>query len=141
MNRRALLIVVAALAVVLPSRPARVFAQPTQPYLHDILRRPAFKESWNRLFRRNRNIDRWVHVFGGGGPGVAGPAEPVTAGGRSYLSTDVCKPHDCADNQLFVLFTADGTQAWAALRHKDFVQWLGNPGPAERGLLERRLAR
>lgn len=116
-------------------------AQPAQPYLFDLLKRPAFKASWDRLFLRNRNVDRWVHVFGGGGNGVSGPAEPVAADGRQFLSTDVCKPHDCADNRLYVLFTADGSQAWAALRHKDFVQWLGAPGPIERDLLNRRLSR
>lgn len=121
--------------------PAPLSAQGGQPYLFDLLKQPAFKESWDGLFRRNRNIDRWVHVFGGGGNGVSGPAEPVAADGRRFLSTDVCKPHDCADNQLFVLFVADGSRAWAALRHKDFVQWLGNPGPVERRLLEQRLAR
>ncbi len=121
--------------------PVPLSAQSGQPYLFDLLKRAAFKDSWDSLFRRNRNVDRWVHVFGGGGDGVSGPAEPVAADGRRFLSTDVCKPHDCADNQLFVLFAADGSQAWATLRHKDFVQWFGNPGPVERRLLEQRLAR
>ncbi|MBL8567976.1 MAG: hypothetical protein JNK84_02720 [Phreatobacter sp.] len=128
-------------AIVALGAPARLSAQSDQPYLFDLLKRPAFKDSWDNLFRRNRNVDRWVHVFGGGGNGVSGPAELVAADGRRFLSTDVCKPHDCADNQLFVLFTADGSRAWATLRHKDFVQWFGNPGPVERRLLEQRLAR
>jgi len=118
--------------------PAR--GQPTGLYLFDLLKRPAFRQSWDRLFDGATGLDPWIRRFSRGGNGVAGPSQPEQAGGRRYVSADVCKPHDCGDNQLYVLFTADGARAWAVLRTPRGAQWFGAPGDAERTLLGRRLA-
>ncbi|KAF0132624.1 MAG: lysozyme inhibitor [Xanthobacteraceae bacterium] len=110
-------------------------AQQPLPGLDDLLKRPAFKEAWDKVFRRERNIDRWVHVFGGGGEGTVQPTRAIARDGVSYLVGVVCRPQACEDNRLFVLFREDGSQAWARWVGKDLALTYGQPTPAMRALL------
>jgi hypothetical protein len=110
-------------------------AQQAPPGLDVLLQRPAFKEAWDKVFRRERNIDRWVHVFGGGGEGTVQPGRAFARDGVSYIVGIVCRPQDCEDNRLFVLFREDGSQAWARWLGKDIELTYGQPTPAMRALL------
>lgn len=110
-------------------------AQQPLPGLDDLLKRPAFKEAWDRVFRRERNIDRWVHVFGGGGEGTVQPTRAIARDGVGYLVGVVCRPQACEDNRLFVLFREDGSQAWARWVGKDLALTYGQPTAAMRDLL------
>lgn len=130
-NRRLFLAIVpGALASLGP-----VLAQEPPPGLDVLLQRPAFREAWDKVFRRERNVDRWVHVFSGGGEGIVGPTRAVTAESNRYLLAVVCRPQDCDGNRLFVLFREDGSQAWARLAVKDLGLSFGRPVGAERDLL------
>jgi len=111
------------------------FAQQPLPGLDELLKRPAFKEAWDKVFRRERNVDRWVHVFGGGGEGTVEPTRAVASDGMRYLVGVVCRPQACEDNRLFVLFREDGSQAWARWLGKDIALTYGQPTPAMRALL------
>ena len=51
-------------------------------------------------------------------------------GGQPYLLGWVCKPHDCGDNELYVLFAPGARQAWGLLISGDKRSWLGRPDPA-----------
>lgn len=110
-------------------------AQQPLPGLDELLKRPAFKEAWDKVFRRERNIDRWVHVFGGGGEGTVQPTRALARDGVSYLVGLVCRPQACEDNRLFVLFREDGSQAWALWVGRDLALSYGQPTPAMRALL------
>jgi len=138
--RRAGLRVAIALAGGLACLSAAVVAPPAlaqadEPRLDELLRRPAFREAWDRVFRRERNVDRWVHVFAGGGEGTVLPGRAFARDGQRYVVGIVCRPHDCADNRLFVLFKEDGSQAWARLVAKDIDLTFGQPAGAIRALL------
>lgn len=111
------------------------FAQQPLPGLDELLKLPAFKEAWDKVFRRERNVDRWVHVFGGGGEGTVEPTRAVASDGMRYLVGIVCRPQACEDNRLFVLFREDGSQAWARWLGKDIALTYGQPTPAMRALL------
>ncbi|MFT9425279.1 MAG: Ivy family c-type lysozyme inhibitor [Acetobacter syzygii] len=43
------------------------------------------------------------------------PVEKTSIDGKPYLLGHMCKPHDCADYQLEVIFTPDGHKAWGFL--------------------------
>ena len=45
--------------------------------------------------------------------GVAAPGEVLRMGSSNYIRSRLCKPHDCHANQFAVMFTQDGTRAWA----------------------------
>lgn len=110
-------------------------AQEAPPALDTLLQRPAFREAWDRVFRRERNIDRWVHVFSGGGEGTVLPGRALTRDGVSYIVGVVCRPQDCENHKLYVLFRADGSQAWARWVGKDLALTYGQPTAAMRELL------
>jgi len=43
------------------------------------------------------------------------PAKQMPVGNDTYTLAWVCKTHDCGDNQLHVLFSPQGEQAWGLL--------------------------
>jgi hypothetical protein len=124
---------VAALGFLLP--PPWAFAQ-SAPYLFDLLKRPAFRKSFDALFANERNVDDWIGVFQRTDNGVCGPSKRLQAGGVSYIAADVCKPRDCGDNHLQVLFSENGSRAAALLRSPRGQRWFGMPGSQERTLLQ-----
>lgn len=105
------------------------------PYLFDLLKRPAFRKSFDALFADERGVDDWIGVFQRTDNGVCGPSKRVQAGGAIFIAADVCKPRDCADNHLQVLFSENGNRATALLRSPRGQRWFGTPGPQERALL------
>ena len=80
-----------------------------------LLERPVFFESWQALFSNEKNVPSWLAKFTKTGNGVVSPGEKITLGGQSYLTGNVCKPHDCDSNQFYVLFTENGEHAWGLL--------------------------
>jgi hypothetical protein len=110
-------------------------AQEAPPGLDVLLQRPAFREAFDQMFRRERNIDRWVHVFSGGGEGTVQPGRAFTRDGVGYIVGIVCRPQDCEHHKLYVLFREDGSQAWARWLGKDLALTYGQPTPAMRALL------
>lgn len=134
-QRRDVSIAMVAAATGLLLSPRPISAQ-SAPYLFDLLKRPAFRTSFDALFANERNVDEWIIVFQKTGNGVCGPSKRVQAGGAVYLAADVCKPRDCGDNHLQVLFSENGSRATALLRSPQGQRWFGTPGSQERALLQ-----
>lgn len=131
-RRRASIATVTAIGLLLS--PLRASAQ-SAPYLFDLLKRPPFRKSFDTLFAGERNVDEWIVTFQKTDNGVCGPSRRLQAGGAVYVVADVCKPRDCGDNQLQVLFSENGSRATALLRSPRGQRWFGMPGPQERALL------
>ena len=85
---------------------------------------------------------QWVTT----GQGTAAPVEKVVMDGKTYTVGQMCKPHDCAANQLNVVFSPDGKQAWGLLsvraeNAETFdQQFLGMPDDAIKQLLNKSFA-
>lgn len=123
-----------ATAIGLLLTPPRASAQ-SAPYLFDLLKRPAFRKSFDALFAGERNVDEWIVAFQKTDNGVCGPSKRLQADGTVYVVADVCKPRDCGDNHLIVLFNENGSRATALLRSPRGQRLFGTPGPQERALL------
>lgn len=108
-----------------------------EAYLFDALKKPAYRKAWNAMLTGEKNIPDWLITFGKGGPGVAGPLKPVTVEGRMMQSSTVCKPHDCAGNELHIFFSSDTSSAVAVLTMEGRRRYLGTPTPAQRAALDR----
>ncbi|MFE8874544.1 Ivy family c-type lysozyme inhibitor [Acetobacter persici] len=49
---------------------------------------------------------------------TSSPAETLKQNGKTYLVGHLCKPHDCADNQLDVVFSDKDKATWGLLSRR-----------------------
>ncbi len=106
-----------------------------EQYLPEIASKAPYKKAYAEML----SYPTWVSKA----QGTASPVEKVSAEGESFTVGHMCKPHDCADNQLIVVFNADGTKSWGLLATRPAdgeafsKQILGNPDSVVQGLLNK----
>ena len=99
-----------------------------EAYLFDLLAKPTYHKSWNALFLGETNVDYWIAQYSKTKNGPAGPGKKVNLGNIEYQINNVCKTHDCGDNQLYVLFAPNGAKAWGfLLKNGEQERFFGNP--------------
>ena len=95
-------------------------------YLSDLLGRPTYRSSFQRLISASPPPG-WITVYARTKNGPEQPVEDVKIGSGAYYFAEVCKPHDCADNKLQVLFDDFGSHAWGRIKEGPKVKWIGQP--------------
>lgn len=63
---------------------------------------------FSKAYQSMLSWPRWVALP----RAVTTPAQPVVIAGKRYFIGNLCKPHSCASDQLYVIFTEDGRKAW-----------------------------
>lgn len=106
------------------------------PYLFEQLKKPTYKASFNALFRSEKNLAPWLRAYLKDRNGVDTPGQTVTDKGRSYELYEVCEPHNCPGNDIYVLFTPGGGRGWG-LFTKDGgnYRFFGSPDEQQRAML------
>ncbi|MBV9566827.1 MAG: hypothetical protein JO172_01695 [Hyphomicrobiales bacterium] len=84
-------------------------------YLLDVVRTEPYRGAWTRMLAKEHDVPGWIADFAVTGNGVNTPSKMVPVGYRAFTFATLCKPHDCADNMLYVFFAPDGAQAFAKL--------------------------
>lgn len=111
------------------------FAHAADPSLYDLLKEPAYRAAWDQMLG-GEAVDPWVTTFVETGNGVTAASTPVTIDGENDLVGWVCKPHDCGDNQLYVLFSPGAAAAWGMLKvAQSEPRWFGGPSDAAKEAL------
>ena len=106
-----------------------------EQYLPEIASKAPYKKAYAEML----SFPSWVSKA----QGTASPVEKVSADGKSFTVGHMCKPHDCANNQLSVVFSADGSKSWGLLATRSAKgdtfnkQLLGNPDKVVAALLEK----
>ncbi|MFC6299582.1 lysozyme inhibitor [Pseudomonas sp. CCM 7893] len=106
-----------------------------EQYLPEIASKAPYKKAYAEML----GFPSWVSKA----QGTASPVEDVKADGKTFTVGHMCKPHDCANNQLIVVFNADGTKSWGLLATRSGdgeafnKQLLGNPDSVVQGLLSK----
>lgn len=104
-----------------------------QPQTTDLL----LEAPYRRAYIVMQRFPNWLSH----GQATSKPIARVVTGGHSYLLGHLCKPQDCDNNQLDIIFAADGHAAWGLLHtrpdeRQPFLQsWLGNPDAEMQALL------
>ncbi|MGV4877872.1 Ivy family c-type lysozyme inhibitor [Acetobacter indonesiensis] len=80
------------------------------PYTADMAQKPKFAKAYQNMTQ----LPTWVKAT----VSVSVPTKPVTVSGKTYTVGHLCKPHDCGDNQLDVIFSNDGKASWGLLSRK-----------------------
>lgn len=71
----------------------------TPQYLFDVTGKSPYKQAYQDMLA----FPEWVRT----GQGTSTPLQEVVIDGQKYTLGQMCKPHDCADNQLIVIFSPD----------------------------------
>jgi hypothetical protein len=96
-------------------------------YLFDVVAKEPYRTSWSRLIQPLRKAEPWLVQA----QGVASPAEMITVDGATFEVFSLCKPHDCADNQMKALFSAGGARAYGMFRSLNGIQVFGQPNTTQ----------
>jgi hypothetical protein len=100
-------------------------------YLSDLIKKPAYARSLKALLKDAKEPDFpfWLPaLLSTRGDYVSAPVEYVTIGGTSYGLINACKPHQCDDSRIEVMFAPNGTQAWGGVyQFGKPIVWLGAP--------------
>lgn len=113
-------------AILLLSAPGAFAAD---EYLFDVLKKKTYLSTWNALIASQPDAPDWLKAYAKTKDGPATPAEPVTAGSKTYQVGMVCKTHDCGDNRFFVTFIGKGRTAYGLLVHGKQRTFYGSPEP------------
>jgi hypothetical protein len=116
--------VLAVLALLGVSTPAA--AAEGGPPLVELMLRPNYLTSYKAMIGTT-TVAPWVTDFAKTLEGPPTPSADLLAGGTIYTLAFTCKPNECAEHQLFVLFTGDGSKAWGLLLEGTQQTWLGEP--------------
>jgi hypothetical protein len=97
-------------------------------YLYDQLKKPVYKTSFYALFEGQNNLEPWLKGYLKTLNGVDTPVRTRMVGNMKYELYEICQPHNCPRNVLYVLFEPGGTHAWALFTKDDGTSRIfGNP--------------
>lgn len=96
------------------------------PPLVELMIRPNYLTAYKKMLGTTP-VAEWVIDFAKTLDGPPIPSADLFAGGTIFTLAFTCKPNECDNHQLFVLFTGDGSQAWGLLVEGGQQSWLGDP--------------
>jgi hypothetical protein len=73
------------------------------PYLDERLKDPTYDRAFTALFKNEKDLAPWLRRYLKNRDGVEGPGRAVDATGKPYELYDVCEPHNCAGNFIYIL--------------------------------------
>ncbi|MFT8807164.1 Ivy family c-type lysozyme inhibitor [Gluconobacter sp.] len=80
------------------------------PITADLAKTQGFRQAYQAMV----TLPSWVTTA----HATSGPVSDFTLGGKSYFLGYMCRPHDCAAEQLEVVFAKDHSAAWGLLSIK-----------------------
>ncbi|MGH6864984.1 MAG: Ivy family c-type lysozyme inhibitor [Methyloceanibacter sp.] len=102
--------------------------QPPGPSLSDLMKYPAYVTAYKSMLT-GETVPDWVGSYAETLDGPPTPSVEVPVTNETYRMGFTCQPNACGDNQLYVLFTPEATQAWGLLIEGKEHRWLGHPFP------------
>lgn len=113
-------------------------AAANQTYLTDAIKSPSYLRSLTNLLKSAGKLPSWTRqVLKTSGDYVGTPVAYSTIDGIRYELFYACKPHDCADNAMELMFAPRGAKVWAAMvEDGKSVIYLGSPSAAQQAVLK-----
>ena len=97
-------------------------------YLFDVLNRPEYRASWNRMLSGAGGIPRWLAQYARTQDGPATPGVVHDVGGAEREFYHVCEAHNCGSSAFEVMFGDDGADAKGILLIEGRpTRFYGNP--------------
>ncbi|MFZ2069730.1 MAG: Ivy family c-type lysozyme inhibitor [Xanthobacteraceae bacterium] len=113
-------------------------AAANQAYLTDAIKNPAYLRSLTSLLKNAGKLPSWTRqVLKTSGNYVGTPVAYSTVDGIRYELFYACKPHDCDNNGMELMFAPHGAKVWAAMvQDGKAVTYLGTPNAAQQAALK-----
>lgn len=113
-------------------------AAANQAYLTDAIKNPAYLRSLTSLLKNAGKLPSWTRqVLKTSGNYVGTPVAYSTVDGIRYELFYACKPHDCDNNGMELMFAPHGAKVWAAMvQDGKSVTYLGTPNGAQQAALK-----
>lgn len=111
---------------------AGVTAAPSPQGPPDLLKDARFKAAYTRALGALAG-ERWIARMEGPAPQL----RPVALAGTAYTLAATCKPHDCSDHNLIVLWNEPQGQLVGLVHQRGRQTLLGAPSPAATRALEK----
>jgi hypothetical protein len=111
-----------------PARPRPVTAATPDAELPDaggMILDPGFKAAYFKALGRFKN-EPWLATL----DGPARDTKRVTVAGSKYLLTGSCKNHDCAENNVTILYSPEKKLVYGKIRMSGKSALIGSPPPA-----------
>ena len=101
---------------------------------------PAFRKQWNEQIGKHAPkapMHNWVRQMAGPMP----PLERVNIGGKTYYYTNMCQPHNCEGNRMYILTDRQRIVAYQVVQSfsaetPDKIYVYGKPNAAELAYLK-----
>lgn len=118
--------------------PKAAAQEPKGPLLADLMKLQNYREAWEAMLRAETlPVPDWVTGYAATLDSPPIPSFGVLVGSQAYTMAFTCKPNDCENHQLFVLFAPEGRHAWALLLTAGGEpRWLGNPDDDIKGAMQ-----
>lgn len=111
----------------LPGSPAAQWVAPA-----DLLRDAKFRRAYSKALGP-LSREHWLATLSGPAPEV----RTVEVAGRAMVLAAVCKPHDCGDNNMVLLYDAARAVVYGRVHQAGRTTLFGNPPPAIGAELDR----
>lgn len=107
-------------------------------YLSGVLQKPDYVQALTGLLG---SAPSWTReILKRNGPYVSSARTTQDIAGTSYELFSMCVPKPkCDDTTIVLMFAPNGAQAWAGLREKGIVSFLGAPSDAQQAVLKGKL--
>lgn len=116
-----------------------VAGSPAIGYPSGVLEKPAYVRALTGLLE---NAPSWTReILKRNGPYVSSVRTTEDSAGIAHERFNMCVPKPkCDDTTIILIFAPNGAQAWAGLREKGVVSFLGSPSEAQQAVLKRQLS-
>jgi hypothetical protein len=120
------------LSVVLAAAARPISVGDALPYLFEQMTKPTYRGALTAILNQAPPLPPWIASFVQTRNGTAMPGKLINIEGANFELYEVCEPHNCGGNFLYVIFSPGGGRAWA-LATKDYeaLALLGAPTPAQ----------
>lgn len=114
-----------------------LFAEDNGPYLFEQLENSTYLSTFKALFHGQSNLEPWLKGYIDERNGVDTPGSQLVVNGQTFEVYQVCQPHNCPGNVLYVLYVPGGSRAFALFTKDDGIsRYFGSPDDSLQKVLQ-----
>ncbi|MGL4767588.1 MAG: Ivy family c-type lysozyme inhibitor [Formosimonas sp.] len=103
-----------------------------QSYFFDWNKNSTFRGALFKTFKASGvAMPEWLRQGGGG----SAPAKVIQSGATNFVLLDTCKPRDCGNNAIYVLFDPASKLTAAVAKFDKKTTWIGKPNTTVKQIL------